>query len=148
LPRYTLPSFGVFHLTARGVNRCPIVIKDDDCAFFVALLRQVVREQNLECHAYCVMPNHYHAIVEAPLTRISKAMHRLNGVHAQRFNEIHERTGHLFQGRFHAQVIRDDEHFGNACEYVWNNPVRSGLCVEAHDWPWSGRILRSRVNGR
>jgi putative transposase len=124
------------------------VVEDDDCAFFVNLLRRVVCDQNLQCHAYCLMRNHYHAIVEAQVTQISKALHRLNGLHAQRFNEIHERTGHLFQDRFHARVIRDDEHFGNACEYVWNNPVRAGLCAEAHEWPWSGRILRARVHRR
>jgi putative DNA methylase len=71
-------------------------------------------------------------------------MHWVNGIYAREFNERYERTGHLFQSRFYVRVIRDDEHLGNACAYVWNNPVRAGLCLEAHEWVWSGALLRER----
>jgi REP element-mobilizing transposase RayT len=86
------------------------------------------------------MPNHYHAIFDAERARLSKALHRLNGVYATQFNERHNRVGHLFQDRFHARVARGDEHLAKACAYVWNNPVRAGLCAEAHEWPWSGGL--------
>ena len=86
------------------------------------------------------MGNHYHLIVETHLELLSKGFHQLNGVHAQRFNKRHERVGHLFQDRFFARVLRDDEHLSDACFYVWNNPVRAGLCDEAHNWPWGGRF--------
>ena len=105
------------------------------------ILGIVVRDCEWHCHAYCLMNNHYHLLVECELAALSMGEHRLNGIYAQRFNRRHDRVGHLFQERFHAQVIRDDEHFANACEYVWNNPVRAGLCVEAREWPWSGRFL-------
>ena len=84
------------------------------------------------------MGNHYHALIEASRDSLSAGLHRLNGTHAQRFNKRHGRVGHLFQDRFHARVLRDDEHLAHACEYVWNNPVRAEICLEAHDWPWSG----------
>jgi REP element-mobilizing transposase RayT len=84
------------------------------------------------------MGNHYHLVVEARLERISDGLRRLNGLHAQRFNERHGRVGHLFGDRFHARVIRDDEQLASACAYVWNNPVRAGLCPAEADWPWSG----------
>jgi REP element-mobilizing transposase RayT len=144
-PRYTLPSPGVYHVTSRGVDGCPIVIDDDDNARLVSLLRRGIRREPLECRAYCVMPNHFHAILEGPMEGVSKAMHWVNGIYAHEFNERHERTGHLFQSRFRARVIRDDEHLGNACAYVWNNPVRAGLCREAHEWAWSGALLRGRA---
>jgi REP element-mobilizing transposase RayT len=67
-------------------------------------------------------------------------MHGINGLHAQRFNERYERVGHLFQDRFSARPLRDDEHLSDACFYVWNNPVRADLCAEAHEWPWGGRF--------
>ena len=81
-----------------------------------------------------------HAIVESSLGQLSRALHRLNGIHAQRFNERHARTGHLFESRFHAKVIRDDAHLAAACLYTWANPVRAGLCDAAEQWPWSGRV--------
>jgi REP element-mobilizing transposase RayT len=143
-----LPAAGIYHITARGVARCAIFHDDFDRGAFVALLRAVVRELEWNCHAYCLMGNHYHLVVETNLGLLSTGQHRLNGVYARRFNLRHGRVGHLFQDRFHARVIEDDEHFGNACEYVWNNPVRSGMCIEPHEWPWSGRILRARVNRR
>jgi REP-associated tyrosine transposase len=92
----------------------------------------------LHCYAFCVMPNHYHLVVGAVLERLSRGLHRLNGIYAQRFNERHERSGHLFGDRFAAFVIRDEDHLLNACEYVRQNPVRAGLCEHADDWPWAG----------
>ena len=107
---------------------------------FVDALRKVVRDLRWKCHAYCLMDNHYHAIIETYLESLSSGFHRVNGLYAQRFNKRYQRVGHLFQNRFHARVLRDDEHLANACDYVWNNPVRAGLCVEAFEWPWSGRL--------
>jgi putative transposase len=146
--RSDLPSPAVYHVTARGVNRCAIYADDDDLRFFTGLFRQTMLREGLDCHAFCLMPNHFHAIVEGAIESISRAVQRVNGVHAQRFNERHARSGHLFQGRFSSRVLRDDEHFAAACAYVWDNPVRAGLCAEAHLWPWGGRVLRPRVNRR
>ena len=86
------------------------------------------------------MDNHYHVIVETSRERLSSGFHRVNGVHAQRFNDRHGRVGHLFQERFHARVLRDDEHLEAACAYTWNNPVRARLCGDASQWPWNGRF--------
>jgi putative transposase len=138
LGRKLLPAAGIFHVTARGVARSSIVRDDDDARLFLALLAKHVRQERWDCHAFCLMPNHYHSILEATLDRLSHAFHRLNGVYAQTFNERHARSGHLFGDRFAAYVIRDDEHLRNAVEYVLANPVRAGLCERPEDWPWSG----------
>jgi putative transposase len=139
-----LPPYGIYHVTSRGVDRCAIYRDDEDRADFMRLLRDVASRWHWIGHAYCLMGNHYHAIVETHLERLSAGLHRLNGSHAQRFNERHGRGGHLFQGRFHARVLRDDEHLADVCHYTWNNPVRAGLCETGHEWPWSGRLLRPR----
>jgi REP element-mobilizing transposase RayT len=148
LPRNALPEYGVFHVTARGVDRCVIYRDEEDYALFENLLRIARRREKIHIEAYCLMPNHYHAVVEAAIDRLSRAMHWLNGLYAQAFNQRHERVGHLFQSRFHSRPIGDDEHLANACEYVWNNPVRAGLCAAADNWPWSGRMLGPRVDRR
>jgi REP-associated tyrosine transposase len=140
LPRSALPPEGIFHVTARGVDGCAIVVDDDDRAAFVGLLRQVCRRWRWRCHAYCLMNTHYHVLVEATLERLSRGCHLLNGVHARRFNERHGRTGHLFGDRFHARVVASDAHLAAATLYVRNNPVRAGLCDDARDWRWSGRV--------
>jgi REP element-mobilizing transposase RayT len=142
IPRGELPGYGFFHLTSRGVDRCLIFRDADDYRLFVLLLRSAMRREGLRVHAYCCMPNHYHAVVEGPMEAISRALHRLNGIHAREFNARHGRSGHLLQERFHSEVIETDEHFLNACEYVWNNPVRAGLCSSRREWPWSGVLLR------
>jgi len=141
LPRSALPPQGVYHVTARGVDRCAIYRDDDDRAAFVALLGLVARRRKWVVHVYCLMGNHYHLIVETTLERLSAGLHRLNGTHAQQFNERYGRVGHLFQGRFDSRVIRDDEHLAGAIEYTRNNPVRARLVETADQWPWSGRIV-------
>ena len=83
------------------------------------------------------MPNHYHLVVETKHERLSRGMQRLNGLYAQHFNGRHNLVGHLFQGRFKAYVIDEDDHLSNAITYVMYNPVRAGLCEHAADWPWS-----------
>ena len=140
MPRSALPAQGIYHVTSRGVARCAIVGDDDDRGFFVSLLRLVGRQRRWRCHAFCLMPNHYHAIIETELDRLSAGLHRLNGIHAQRFNERYGRVGHLFQDRFAAWMVESDAHLESACVYVRNNPVRAGLCATAEQWPWGGRF--------
>ncbi len=140
LPRSALPPHGIYHVTSRGVDRCAIFRDDDDRAAFVRRLRLVARRWQWVGHAYCLMDNHYHLVVETSLDRLSAGFHRLNGTHAQRFNERHGRAGHLFQGRFDARVLRDDEHLAAAVAYTRANPVRAGLCDAAAQWPWAGRL--------
>jgi REP element-mobilizing transposase RayT len=141
-PRSELPGAGYFHVTSRGVDRCRIALDEDDYALLVKRLRIGFAREGMVCHAYCVMPNHFHVILDGAMEQVSKAMHYANGAYALPFNRRHRRTGHLFGDRFYARVLRDDEHLSNACTYVWNNPVRAGLCREAYEWPWSGRMLR------
>jgi putative transposase len=137
LPRYVLPASGIYHVTARGVARTPITRDDDDSRLFLLLLAREVQREAWRVHTFCLMPNHYHAIIETTLERLSRGFHRLNSDLARTFNDRYKRWGHLFGDRFAAFVIRDEEHLHNASEYVLNNPVRAGLCERAEDWPWS-----------
>ena len=138
--RSDLPSPAIYHVTSRGVARAEIFLDDADRRHFVRLIERVARARGWNVPAYTLMPNHYHLLVETRVEELSVGMRTINGRYAQQFNERHQRVGHLFQGRFDVRVIGDEEHFALACEYVWNNPVRAGLCEAADDWPWSGRV--------
>jgi putative transposase len=133
---------GIYHLTARGVAKTPIVLDDDDRRFFLLLLGVTVDRHEWRCETFCLMNNHYHLIVEAPLWRISEGMHRMNGLYAQTFNHRYGRWGHLFGERFAAWVIETEEHLEAATLYVLENPVRAGVCKTPADWPWSGQRSR------
>jgi len=137
LPRGALPD-GVFHVTARGVRRSRLFVNDDDYALFVHLLRHIGASAMWRLHAYCLMPNHYHAVIESSTPRLSSGMHRLNGRYAQDFNSRHDLVGHVFEGRYRSRVIGEEEYLAAACRYVRDNPLRAGLCQRAEDWPWSG----------
>jgi putative transposase len=135
-PRRSLPD-GIFHVTSRGVARAPIFRDSLDYVALRAQVREVIRKFEWNLYAYCLMPNHYHLIVDTEREHLSAGMHRLNFLYAQRFNRRHDRVGHLFQNRFAAYVIESDEHLLNSMFYVARNPVRAGLCDTPADWPWA-----------
>jgi REP-associated tyrosine transposase len=138
--RSDLPSPAIYHVTNRGVDRCDIFLVDNDRRLFIRLLTRVAERRTWRLPAYTLMTNHYHLLADTRIEDLSEGLRLLNGRYAQHFNETHGRTGHLFQGRSEVRAVRDDEHLANACEYIWNNPVRVGLCEAAADWPWNGSI--------
>ena len=89
------------------------------------------------CHAYCLMDNHFHIVIETPEANLSKGMRQLNGLYTQKHNAIHSRVGHVFQGRFKAILVQRESYLLELARYVVLNPVRAGLCPSAGDWPWS-----------
>jgi putative transposase len=145
-PRSALPPEGIYHLTTRGVSRMAIVLDDHDRARWCGFAEGTIERFAWTCHAFCLMNNHFHLVVEALLVDVSAGMMHLNGRWARRFNERYLRTGHVFEAPFEARVIADEEHYEAAARYVFNNPVRAGLCERAEDWPWSGGRLRASLD--
>ena len=127
----------VYHLTSRGNERKPIFKDDADRNVFLSTLHKVNQRYNWICHAYCLMDNHYHLIIETPDGNLSKGMRQLNGLYTQTFNKRHERTGHIFQGRYKAILIQKESHLLEVCRYVVLNPVRAKAVKNVEDWKWS-----------
>lgn len=134
--RLQLPG-GIYHVTARGNDRRPIFEDDDDCARFLIVLAATVARYRVVCHAYCLMGNHYHLLLQTLEANLSVALRHLNGVYTQRFNRRHERCGHVLQGRFAAQLVDGDAYLREVCRYIVLNPVRAGLVARPGDWRWS-----------
>jgi putative transposase len=138
-PRSLILGAGAtYHVATRGVRRLPIVYDDLDRQWFFADLTTAVRNHGWRCHAYCLMTNHYHLLLDTPEPDLSVGMWRLNQRHALRINRRHGFTGHVFEGRFFAELIEDETHFLGLARYIDQNPVRAGLCRRAELWPWSG----------
>lgn len=127
----------VWHVTTRGNEKREIFVDREDRSGLLGVLADVVEICRWRLHAYVLMGNHYHLLLETPEANLSQGMHRLNGTYSLRFNRRHERVGHLFQGRFHAVLVDKDAHLLELLRYVVLNPVRAGLVGLPQDWEWS-----------
>jgi len=130
-------SGAVYHVTSRGNVRRRIYEDDADRFEYLSVLEQVLARFNWLLHAYCLMDNHYHLMIETPDPNLSAGMRQLNGIYTQRFNRRHGRVGHVFQGRFKAIVVDRDNYLLELCRYVVLNPVRARLVKSARDYEWS-----------
>ena len=127
----------LYHVTTRGNARQAIYTDDQDRSTFLAVLAEVVTRSQWLCHAYCLMNNHYHLLIETPQGNLSVGMRQLNGVYTQRFNRRHTRVGHVFQGRFKAILVERENYLLELCRYVVLNPVRAGLAKRPQTYRWS-----------
>jgi REP element-mobilizing transposase RayT len=127
---------GVFHVYARGVDKCNIYRADEDRHFYLRLLGAVVERQRWMCLAYCLMPNHVHLLLSTPEPNLGVGMRLIHGPYAQGFNTRHERVGHLFQGRYGAVRVTDDAQLWTTVGYIAANPVTAGLTLHPSGWPW------------
>lgn len=127
----------VYHVTARGNARQRIVRDDHDRVRFVQILADMVDQYGVLCHAWVLMANHYHLLLETPRANLSPALRHLNGVYTQAFNRRHRRVGHVFQGRFKAILVDKDPYLLEVCRYVVLNPVRARLVAHPRAWRWS-----------
>ena len=127
----------LYHVTSRGDGREDIYLDDADRQLFMAVLGEVCRLFNWSVHAWCLMTNHYHLLVETPDSNLSRGMRYLNGVYTQRFNRKHSRVGHVFQGRFKAILVEKEAYLLELVRYIVLNPVRAGIVRSAEEWSWS-----------
>jgi len=128
---------GLYHITARGNAGSDIFLENSDREHFLEILARSVERFRWTCHAYCLMGNHYHLLIETPEPNLSRGMQYLNGVYTQWFNREHGRYGHLFQGRFKSIVVEKESYLLELARYIVLNPVRAGLARSAREWRWS-----------
>ncbi|MBN2128881.1 MAG: transposase [Sedimentisphaerales bacterium] len=113
-----------YHVTARGNEQRPIFRDDADRANLLKTLAQMCDQFGVVTHVYCLMPNHYHLVIQTPRANLSQAMGWLQTTYTVRFNHRHQRSGHLFQGRFKAHLIDADTYARRLVQYIHLNPVR------------------------
>ncbi|MHB0972006.1 MAG: transposase [Thermoanaerobaculia bacterium] len=127
----------IWHVTSRGNERRAIVRSNADRHAFLEFLAEAVTLHRWILHAYVLMTNHYHLIVETPVPTLSRGVKRLNERYAETFNLHHHRVGHLVQGRFKGILVERESHLLELIRYVVLNPVRAGMVQHAGDYAWS-----------
>jgi len=138
---------GRYHVTARGNERKALFRDDADRFHFLGLLGELTERFGTRVHAYVLMDNHFHLLVETPEANLSRAMQWLGVTYSVWFNRRHQRVGHLFQGRFQAVVIEDDAGWQEVARYVHLNPVRVarlGLGKRERAAGWAGLARKPR----
>jgi putative transposase len=127
----------LWHVTSRGNARGLIFGDDTDRKLFLDVLARVVDIFRWKLHAYVLMGNHYHLLVETPEPNLSRGMRQLNGIYTQKFNRRHQRVGHVLQGRYKGILVEKEAHLLELARYVVFNPVRAGMVRAVRDWQWS-----------
>jgi putative transposase len=127
----------IYHVMSRGNARRDIVDDDHDRQQFQDLLAAQVGRSRWELIGFVLMTNHFHLLVRTPAPNLAAGMQRLLSAYARRLAVRHRRPGHIFQGRYQAELIEDESYYWTVSRYIHLNPVRAHLVVRPEDWPWS-----------
>lgn len=129
------------HVMNRGLDQMPIFADDFDRRRFLMELRDACREFSVGIACYCLMSNHFHALLHTPGGNLSRTMQRQSSRYTQAFNQRHRRDGPLFRGRFKSVAIADTAQLLQASLYIHRNPVEAGVVSEPALWPWSSAAV-------
>jgi putative transposase len=145
MPRQVRREFAgaIYHVMNSGDRREAIFRTEQDCGLFLATLTEACRKTEWPIHAYCLMRNHFHLVVETPQANLVVGMKWLLGVYTKRFNIQHKECGHLFAGRYKALHVEGsgNGYVRTVCDYVHLNPARAGVLQSGEEplehFPWS-----------
>ena len=126
-----------YHIMNRGRRSENIFSDEKDYILFTELLKETSEMWNIRIASYCLVPNHYHMLVQTPEANISRSMRHLNGVYTQRYNRRHNCDGQLFRGRYKSILIDTDSYLLQAVRYIHRNPLRAGLVDKIDAYKWS-----------
>ena len=127
----------LWHVTSRGNAQQDIVLDDFDKTRFVLRLGDVVPVVRWRLHAWVLMTNHFHLLVETPDANLGRGMQQLLSTYSQAFNRRHGRAGHLFQGRYKGILVERESHLLELVRYIVLNPMRAGMVGTPAEHPWS-----------
>lgn len=139
----------LYHVMNRGDQRENIFRGDADCELFLRTLGEACGKTEWQVHAYCLMRNHFHLVIETPQANLVSGMKWLLGVYTKRFNIKHKLCGHVFAGRYKALIVdgSGNGYLRTVCDYVHLNPVRAkllepGVALGSFRWSSYGEYLK------
>lgn len=136
-----------YHVTSRGNNKQAIFFDDEDREIFLHLLKSTVNVYECHIHAYCLMTNHVHLLVQVGSVAINRIMHMINWRYATWINKKYDRIGHVFQGRYQAQTVSSHDYLVRLIRYIHRNPVKAKMVEKADEYIWSshGAYLGKKI---
>ena len=133
---YVKTSF--FHVITQGINKNYIFERSEDIKYYIKILYNLTKEQKVEIIAYCIMNNHAHILIKAEeIKELSKYMQRLNIKYARYYNKRYNRVGYVFRDRYKSEGIYGEEQLYNCIKYIYDNPVKAGICKQPEEYPYS-----------
>jgi len=126
-----------YHVMNRGRRREDIFADHQDYELFLMTLRESVEMWGLRIAAFCLMPNHYHLLVQTPEANLSRIMRHVNGVYTQRYNRRHKTDGQLFRGRYKSILVGGDSYLLELLRYIHRNPLRARIVEHLDEYTWS-----------
>ena len=126
-----------YHVMNRGRRSDNVFLEKADYEHFKTLLKESAELWKVNICAYCLMPNHYHLLIQTPRANISRFMRHLNGIYTQRFNRFHKLDGQLFRGRYKSILVGEPSYLLELLRYIHFNPVKAGLAKQPADYTWS-----------
>lgn len=136
-----------YHIITRGIRREKVFLEDKDFSRYLHNLWRYKNRFSAKVHAYCLMSNHVHLLIEpADPADLKRIMHGIDLSYSSYFNYKYKRSGHLWQNRYKSFIVQNDEDLVNVVSYIEFNPVRTNICTRAEDYLWCS--YRSRVTGR
>lgn len=130
-------SGGFYHVILRGNARQDLFLDHHDRGIWQSIVRRVFTDYGHSLHAFCWMTNHVHMAVQAGAEPLAKAMSFLASQYARRFNVRQHTSGHLFERRYRAILVQEDEYLKELVRYIHRNPVRAGMVENVGDYEWS-----------
>ncbi len=127
---------GFYHVMIRGVNKDIIFNDNEDRKNFLHLLNHYKNKKNCIIHAYCLMDNHVHVLIQDNNNELSEFMRNVTSVYAEEFNKKYKRIGHLFQERFKSECVEEEYYLQRLIRYIHRNPEKAGIC-KTEDYEWS-----------
>ncbi len=127
-----------FHVITQGINKSYIFNYKEDILYYIKLIYKLSKEENIEIVAYCIMNNHAHILLSTEnIVNLSKYMQRLNTRYGMYYNNKYERVGYVFRDRYKSEGIYSDEQLYNCINYIYNNPVKAGICENPEEYMYS-----------
>lgn len=137
------------HITSRGNRKSDIFLEEEDYKVYLSILKMVKSKLPFELYCYCLMTNHIHLQIKTLEDNISAIMKRINQTYAQYFNSKYDLNGHVFQGRYHSELVSSDAQMLLTNRYIHLNPVTAGIVKVPEDYPYSSyRFYIGRKNER
>lgn len=126
-----------YHVMNRGAARKKIFKTNEQREYFLSLLSDTYSRFNAQWHAYCLMDNHYHLMLQTPEGNLQRIMRHINGVYTQYFNRSEKQDGSIFRGRYKSILVDADTYWLNLSRYIHNNPLEAKIVKSLASYPWS-----------